>query len=250
MRARIVLAAFLLLTLATLGAAQTPDFLKAGGWEFGGNFMFSHKPDFPIFASDVSEEDKGGYQQTIDAGASAGLFLADRFSLALHPSAFWYKSRYLNSSLQESYYQALNIGLGVESTYYLTFGPAFALGLGGELGIGALPGLDGVEDDAADPDSSLALNFWLEPKVAAYILTSGNLAPYAVLGCKLVYFRHIKNTDGSSYDYPDGYSLFDDVGARFTVTLGLKYFLPQGGRFAEQQKASFDDLMDEGVLGK
>ncbi|TFG82017.1 MAG: hypothetical protein E4H20_08575 [Spirochaetales bacterium] len=243
MRRRMFLAVLALLVFTTSGFAQTPDFLSTGAWEFGGSLIFVHRPDAPVFASDVSDDDRGSYDQTLDLSVTIGKFLSDRLSLSLRPSFFWYKSLNLNASL-ENLDQSCIIGLGLEPSYYISFSPTFLMSLGAELGIGMQPGLMGLSNGDDDPNESLSVNFWLEPKVAGYYMVSERMAGFAQLGFKLIYTRFIKNSDGSSYSYSSDYSMFDDVLGRLNVTLGLKYFLPQGGRFPAEGEYSFNDFID------
>lgn len=246
MHKKISLAALALLVLASSVFSQSIDFIKAGGWEYSGSFMFVHRPNYPLFASGVPEEDRGDFLQTVDLAANIGKFLADGFSLSLRPSLFYYKSRTLNSSLEKSTQKTLILGLGSEAAFYRSLGANFLLSLGGELGLGIQPGLKELSDDVEDPDKGFSMNFWLEPKVRGYYLLSEGFAPFAELGWKIMYNWRIKDSDGSSHTYPADYSFFDDVFSRFTFTLGLKYFLPQGGRFEVKPENTFNDILDKG----
>lgn len=245
---KVFLTVLVLLSFAAFGFAQTPDFLKAGGWEFGGNFMYSFRPDSPPFAADLTEDDKGDYVQTIDAGANAGIFLADGFSLSLRPSLFWYGDHSVNSSNQVSTYGYLTMGVGVEPRYYIPLMASLTISVGGEFYFGIQPGLDGLSSDMDDPDDSLSLNFGLEPKVAVYYFIGDNVAPFAEAGYKFMYTRYLNNSDGSAYEYPDGASLFDDVYTRFNFTIGLKFFLPSGSRASQVEKTTFNDMIDKNMM--
>lgn len=248
MRGKIVLAVFFLIVLTSFGFAEAPDFLSAGGWEFGGSFMFVHRPEYPVFSGDTTEDERGDYTQTLEAGLCAGKFLADRFSLAIHPSMFYYRQKSLDSLLRKELEQGLQLGLGVEPSYYMSLGSSILLSLGGELAVGLYKGLDGMDSGVEEPNKYLALSFWLEPKVCAYYLLSGGFAPFVSLGFKMMYYRNIRDSDGDYVSYPKYYSLFDDATVRFNVILGMKYFLPAGSRFGEGRTASYNDLIDERVL--
>ncbi|HOX12971.1 MAG TPA: hypothetical protein P5117_08570 [Spirochaetia bacterium] len=231
-----------LIAVSAAAFAQAPDPLAAGGWEFGGTVKFSHNPDYPIFAGDVTEEEKGEYLQITEASISVGRFLADRFSLALRPSMLLYSRHTLNSSLQESISRDLFLGLGFEPSWYFPLGSSWILGVGAELGVGIWPGLPGVSDDVRESDHSLSFQLWLEPKVRAYYRVSELLAPYAEAGFRLGVIRRVRDAFGDPYD--PGVPLLDEVRGRFAFTLGLKYFLPQGARFVETQKTPVNDWYD------
>lgn len=231
-----------LIAVSAAAFAQTPDPLAAGGWEFGGTLKFSHNPDYPIFSKDVTEEEKGEYVQITEVSLSIGRFLSDRFSLSLRPSILLLSNRSLNSSLQETIRRDLFLGLGVEPSWYFLLGGSWILGAGAELGGGLWPGLTGVYNDAKDPDRGLAVQFWLEPKVRAYYRVSDLLAPYAEAGYRLGLFRRVLDSDGDPYN--PGAPLLDNIMGRFAFTLGLKYFLPQGARFADTRKLPVSDWYD------
>lgn len=233
-----------LIAVSAAAFAQTPDPLAAGGWEFGGTIKFSHTPSNPIFAKDIPEDDKGEFYQITDASVSVGRFLADGFSLALRPSVVFMVNRTVNGSLQENKRYDLFLGLGVEPSWYLRLGPSWMLGLGGEAGIGIWPGITGISNDVKDPDKSLILQLWLEPKVRAYYRVSDLLAPYTEIGFRMSVQHQVRDDNGDPYD--SGVPFLEEVRGRFAVTFGLKFFLPQGARFAETQKAPFNDFMDIG----
>jgi len=232
--------AFLVVSVAI--SSQVPDPLAAGGWEFGGTLKFSHAPDYPIFSDTVTEEEKGEYLQITEASLSIGRFLMDRFSLAVRPSMLLYTRHSLNSSLQESISRTLFLGLGLELSWYFLLGRSWILGAGAELGGGIWPGLSGLSADVEDPDRSLEVQFCLEPRVRAYYRISELLAPYAEAGFRLSVVRRVRDDAGDPYD--PGVTILEEVRGRFAFTLGLKYFLPQGARFAETKKTPVSDWYD------
>lgn len=247
MRSKNMWMVLILISAVAAAVAQAPDALAAGGWEFGGTLKFSHNPDYPIFAGDVTEEERGEFTQITDASVSVGRFLADRFSLVLRPSMLLLSRTSMNSSLQKSIDRTLFLGLGVEPSWYFPMGRSWILGAGAELGMGLWPGLQGISDDVEDSDHSLSFQLWLEPKVRAYFRVSDLLAPYAEAGYRLGVIRRVRDSFGDPYD--PGVPLLDEVRGRFAFTLGLKYFLPRGARFAETRKAPYNDVMDIIVSG-
>ena len=241
MRSKSILAALVILAAASGAVAQTSDPLASGGWEFGGTLKFSHAPDHPIFTDDVTEEERGEFSQITDVSVSVGRFLADRFSLALRPSMLLVSQHNMNSSLEKSIDRTLFLGLGVEPSWYFPVGSSWILGAGAELGIGFWPGLPGLDDDVEDSDHSLDIQVWLEPKVRVYYRVSDLLAPYAEVGYRMAVLHDLRDSFGD----PVAGGFFDEeVRGRFAFTLGLKYFLPQGARFAETGKAPYNDVMD------
>lgn len=246
MRSNGFVAALVILAAVSAAVAQEPDSLAAGSWEFGGTLKFSHTPDHPIFTDDVTEEERGEFNQITDVSISVGRFLADRFSLVLRPSVLLISQHNLNSSLEKSIDRTLFLGLGVEPSWYIPMGRSWILGAGAELGIGIWPGLPGLSDDVEESDHSLDIQVWLEPKVRVYYRISDLLAPYAEAGFRMAVRQDVRDSFGD----PVAGGFFDEeVRGRFAFTLGLKYFLPQGARFAESPKAPYNDVMDIIVSG-
>jgi len=242
MRLRNPILFLLILASSIASAAQAPDTLAAGGWEFGGSLKFSHVPGYPIFDDEVPDQYKDEYEQFTDISLSVGRFMAEGFSLALRPSALFHSRRYFNSSLQESKRHVLFLGLGLEPSWYLRLSPSWMLGLGGEAGFGIWPGLPGIDDDVKESNKSFEFQLWLEPKVRIYFLASELLAPYAEIGYRLAVQRRTRDSNGDPYD--PGVPLLEEVRGRFLFSLGLKYFLPQGARLAETRKSPYNDFMD------
>lgn len=247
MRKAMFFSVVLALTLAPAAIADGADSLNAGAWEFGGSFFYTFMPNYPVFASGLTDDDTGDYYQFLDVSASAGVFLADGFSLSVRP-AMWLMARHsVNAIGQESTGYNLALELGLEPRYYLPIGPNMTLAFAAELGIGMMPGLAYLEDDVETTDKSLVMLFSLEPKLAYYYHVNATVAPFAELGYQLVYYREIKNSGGVDVVYPDGYSLFDDLYGRLHVVIGLKFFLPAGMRFGESRERSFSEWWDIGA---
>jgi hypothetical protein len=229
---------------AGLALAAPADNFKAGGLEFGGNFMYSYNPEYPVFSSNTTAQQRGGSYQDIDAALDIGFFPVKNLSIGLMPSMFYFRYDYLNGSLSSYMYQSLQISLDAGVSYYVPMGSKLFLSLVGKLGLGINPGLNYVNAGTTITDKSLALVYSFEPDIGLYYFLSDHLAPFIQAGCKFMDYRTITNNDGSSYQYPSSYQFFDGVWIRASVTIGLKYFLPVGGRFNEAQR-NVDDVISQ-----
>jgi hypothetical protein len=237
----IVLAALFFLSVQSF--AQISDNFNKGRAELGADLFFSLRNNNPMFSSSTTEAEKGEYFMTVDGGATIGAFVGQGCALSISPSVYYMKNR--SNTSPEDYYQRIEIGLGLGGAYYLVLGQRAAMSIGAELGFDVVPGLDGMNSGAADPDDSLALNFSLEPKVALFLFTGPHVAPYIEGGYKLMYQRGIKSSSGADVVYASGYSMLDDLYTRINVAIGLKYFFPVGARFEGPGEKSYNSLMDE-----
>ena len=245
MRKTVLAAAALLLACSWLGFAAPADNFQAGGLELGGELSVIYQPGYGIFNSEEKDQDSGEYTLYADGSANIGIFLVDRLSVNLMPSVMMYKRKYYNDlDGKETKYTNLFLGLAAGCNYYLLPADSLALSVGLNAGVTVMPGIDGIDDDLDDPDDSLALFFNLEPNVACYYFVSEHLAPYLVVAPEFNVYRSIKDSDGDKVDYTD--SLLEDVTLQLRVKLGLKYFLPEGGRF----QGKYKDIADSNEMGK
>jgi hypothetical protein len=241
-----VVGAFVL--LSSQGFAQISGNFDKGRAELGADFYLSYKPGYAVFSKTATEVDKGAYMLSIDGGLNIGAFVSKGLALSVSPYVYYFKNRGLEPTLTETYYQLLDIGLSAGVSYFIVTGQRSALSLGADLGIGFLPGLPGMNSGTVSPNKSLAINYSLEPKAAFYYFTGPHLAPFVEAGYKLMYKRAVKDASGADVVYAGSYSMFDDVKARVDVTIGLKYFLPVGGRFEQVDHRSMDDNIDAGMF--
>jgi hypothetical protein len=234
-RKTVFTAAVLLLACTWLGFAEPADNFQAGGLEFGGELSVIYQPDYGIFNADEKDLDSGEYYLYMDGSANIGIFLVDRLSVNLMPSVMMIKRKYYNDlDGKENKYTNLFLGLAAGCNYYLVPASSLALSVGLNAGVTVMPGIDGIDDDLDDPDDSLALFLNLEPNVACYYFVSEHLAPYLVVAPELNVYRQIKNSAGDKYDPPD--TFLEDIYLQLRVKLGVKYFLPEGGRFQGKYK--------------
>jgi hypothetical protein len=240
---KLAIACLSLIAAGTLFAAPADNF-AAGGWEFGGNAMYTFHPLYAPFSGKTSSEDRQGYYQILDVEANAGFFPVDRLSLSIAPSVYWSKMH----SDDYTYSRTLSLALDAGCLYYIPLGGSLVLSAGGTLGLGALPGLPGSYEASEVPDKSLALQFSIEPNAALYFFISDRLAPFAQAGYRMTYGMRVKTESGAEYVPPDGDEFLDHVTAQFRFTLGLKFFLPTGGRFNEAPGRTYPDLLEKGGL--
>jgi hypothetical protein len=241
---KLVIVCLSLVAAGSLFSAPAENF-AAGGWEFGGNAMYAFIPEYASFSGKTTSQDREGYMQFLDVEANAGFYPADRFSLSISPSVYW--SKYHDDN--HTYSSTLSLALDVGCAYYIPLGGSMVLSAGGKLGFGVLPGLDGADAGSDDPDKSLSLLFAVEPNANLYFFVSDRLAPFAQAGYRMTYGRKIKDTSGSDHVYPSDNEFFDNVTTQFRFTLGLKFFLPSGGRFNDAPGRTLPDLVEKGGFG-
>jgi len=243
MKRTVLAAAALLLACTWLGFAEPADNFQAGGLEFGGELSVIYQPSYGIFNSEEREQDSGEYYLYVDGTANIGIFLVDRLSVNLMPSVMVYKRKYYSDG-KERKYTDLALGLAAGCNYYFLPMNSLALSVGLNAGVTVMPGIDGIYDDLDNPDDSLALFFNLEPNVACYYFVSEHLAPYLVVAPELNVYRQIKNSAGDKVDPAD--TFLEDIYLQMRVKLGVKYFLPEGGRF----QGKYKDYADSNEMDK
>lgn len=231
--------------VAVLGFAEPADNFKKGGLEFGGDIMFTYEPNYAVFNADEREQDSGEYKIYLDGSIGIGMFVIDDLSVNVIPYVLYQRRRTFNDlSGKKNMSQSINIGLQLGANYYLPFGSALAAGFGLKGGFALIPGLDRISDDVKEENKSLDVYWTLEPNAGLYYFITDNLAPYFEMGSRFTYYRDVKNTDGSDYSYPDGYSIFDDVELKLNFSLGLKVFLPPSQRSAETKEYNIPEIND------
>jgi len=226
------------------GFAAPADNFQAGGMEFGGDVNITYWPSYGIFNSEEREQDGGEYELYVEGNANIGWFAVDRLSLNLVPSVWMRQRRYYNSG-KENKYTYLYLGLAAGANYYLLPLKSLALSLGLNARVMVIPGIDRISDDLQESNDSLAMLFALEPNLACYWFVGEHLAPYLVLAPELNYLRGIRYTSGDKVTYADDYSFLDDVYLQMRFKIGLKYFLPEGGRFQAEPK-EYTDIAEVG----
>lgn len=233
------------LVAAGLLFAAPADNFAAGGWEFGGNAMYALQTQYAPFSGKTTSQDREGYMQFLDVEANAGFFPADKLSLNISPSVYWMQSH----SDNDNYDNTLSLALDVGCTYYIPLGGSLVLSAGGKLGFGVLPGIDGKDSGATETDKSLEMLFALEPNANLYFFVSDHLAPFVQVGYRMTYNRMIKTSSGADYSYPSNNEFFDNVYAQFRFTIGLKFFVPTGGRFNDAPGRTLPDILEKGGIG-
>jgi len=245
MKKNICVLALLLVGGIVAGFAAPADNFQAGGMEIGGDLNITYSPSYGIFNSEERELDGGEYNIYVEGSANIGWFVVDRLSLNLVPSVWMRQRRYYNSG-QENKYTYLYLGLAAGVNYYLLPLKSLALSLGLNAGVMVIPGIDGIDNDLPESNDSLALQFALEPNLTCYWFAGEHLAPYLVLAPELNYLRGIRYTSGDKVTYSDDYSFLDDVYLQMRFKIGLKYFMPEGGRFQAKHKDYADTREDFG----
>jgi hypothetical protein len=240
---KLVIVCLSFVAAGALSAAPVDNF-GAGGWEFGGNAMYVFHPLYMPFSGKTSAVDRQGNVQILDVEANAGFFPVDRLSVSVAPSVYWSKMH----EDDYTYSRSLSLTLDVGCLYYIPLGGSLVLSAGGKLGFGALPGLPGSDEASEVPDKSLALQFSVEPNANLYFFVSERLAPFAQVGYRMTYNKGIKTVSGADFIPPSNDEFFDNVTAQFRLTLGLKFFLPTGGRFNEAPGRTYADLMEKGGI--
>jgi hypothetical protein len=241
---KLIIVCLSLVASGLLFAAPADNFV-AGGWEFGGNAMYTLIPEYAPFSGKTTSADRESYMQILDVEANAGFFPADKLSLSLSPSVYWFQSH----SANDDYSFSLSLYLDVGCAYYIPLGGSMVLAAGGKLGFGVLPGIDGMNSGTTETDKSLQLLFAFEPNANLYFFVSDHFAPFAQAGYRMTYGRKIKDQNGDKVVYPSNDEFFDNVYTQFRFTLGLKFFLPSGGgRFSDAPGRTFPDLYEKGGL--
>ncbi len=241
-----VISAILFLALG-LASAQAADAFKAGGWEFGAMFSLVDSQDYPVLSPDVADSDKDTFL-IIDCAATAGLFIKDNFSLVLKPSVFFMNNVNKNMDGTKDTNPMLDLGLAVAPTCYIPLASNLALGLGGSLGMNFWPGLDYLNSDVKQTNKSLMISCVLEPEASLVVFLAGNMALTVQGGYAFTFMKEVKNSSGDAVTLPSGYSIFDDITGKLSLSLGLRYFLPEGGRLGQTSERSFADFI--GIIGK
>lgn len=244
---RAFLTSLIIFVALGLGGAQASEALKAGGWEFGAALNLIDSQDYPIFGSNVAASDKDS-TFVIDGAASAGLFIKDNFSIVLKPSVYYMNFVYQNTDGTKDTEPMLKLGFAAVPTYYLPLASNLALGMGGSLGVAVWPGLAYVDNDMEIPDKSLIVSCELEPELSLVVFLAGNMALTVQGGYTFMYMRAIKTDSGATFSYPSGYSMLDDMTGKVKLSLGFRYFLPEGGRFGQATGTSFSEFL--GIMGK
>ena len=210
-------------------------------------FSLVDSQEYPVLSPDVADSEKDTFL-IIDFAATAGLFIKDNFSLVLKPSVFFMNNIDRNTDGTKDTNPMLEFGLAVAPTYYIPLASNLALGLGGSLGMDFWPGLDSLNSDVKQTDKSLMISCVLEPEASLVVFLAGNMA-LTVQGCyTFTYMKTVKNSSGDAVTLPSDYSIFDDITGKLGLSLGLRYFLPEGGRFGQASERSFSDFI--GIIGK
>lgn len=234
----------LLASVALTGFADVMDNFKTGGMEFGGDLMINYRPDYAVFNSDDRDAEEGGFDLIIEGSANIGIFLIDNLSLSFIPTLFYLREKNNNGDGTFDIRPSLQIGFNMGAAYYVNMGGSFVLSPGLETGITFIPGMDRIIDDIEDPNDSLDIAYSLKPTFSAYYFMGENLAPYIKIGTNFSYYRDVKNSDGSDYEYVSDYSFMDHVYLNITTTIGFKYFLPVGSRFLSGKSKNIVEILD------
>jgi len=236
---KIVLTVAVLFCAAMLWA-QPADIFDAGNMEFGGELHLTWAPSAYITDADSREANEGEYNMFLDATGSIGLFVMDKLSLQFMPGLFYWRKSDDNG---DDINNILDLSLGIGCDYYFTGSSPMVFSAGLDTGLTIVPGVDGKNNGADNPDDSLALIFSIKPNATAYYFVSERLAPYVSLNTEFYNYNIIKNNDGSSYDYDPGKGFMDYWKMQLNVTIGFKYFLPTGFRFLDGKQRSLPDAM-------
>ncbi|MGC9313925.1 MAG: hypothetical protein ACP5IA_14660, partial [Sediminispirochaetaceae bacterium] len=180
-----------LLTCAAGLWAQSEDVFEAGNMEFGGELHMTWMPDYFITDADDREAHKGEYNFLLDATGNVGLFLIDRLSLQFMPGILYTRSVSDNGDRVRNSLMLTLLG-GVD--YYFRTSSPWSFSIGLDTGIMIIPGLDGKDLGADDPDDSLELMCLFNPNAAAYYFTSDRLAPYVSIAMDFFNYLRVKET--------------------------------------------------------
>lgn len=229
----------LMLGLAMSMQVTAQDIFEAGGTEIGGEFHLTYLPDGYITDSESREANEGEYYLVLDGTFSLGRFLFDGFSLQFMPGIFM---MHRVSDHGDYTYSDLYLTLAGGCDYYFGDGAPMAFSVGLDAGVDIIPGIDGKNGGAEDPDDSMALQFNVIPNAAAYFFLSERVATYFSLCPEFFNYKQIKNDIGDSIEYADGKGFMDYWRLMLHVNIGMKYFLPAGSRFLDGKEKPFTEI--------
>ena len=219
----------LMLCAAFLGFAEVADNFKAGGIEFGANGMFQYAPLYALFSPSLTSSDFTNAMVEIQAAGNIGFFPIDNLALSVQPSFY-----YIGVATDV---QTVLPAVSLCADYYFNLGNSFVLSLGASAGAGFAISLE-------NSSQKKALAFNLMPNVGAWYFLNDRLAVYAKAAAKLGYILGLTDKYGepeASVNFLDALTLGADV------TIGLKYFIPEG-RFGSPKQDTMSEIYSV-VLG-